>query len=126
MALEIGNVLEGKVIKIMNFGAFVELSTGETGLIRISEVDDSYVRDVRDFLREGDKVKVKVVAIKEDGKIDLSLRQAKQGEGGHTPQRAKPVSRTPNEAFERMLKQFKKQSKERLESLNKERKNKRS
>ncbi|HAW60568.1 MAG TPA: RNA-binding protein S1, partial [Actinobacteria bacterium] len=50
MALKIGNVLEGKVTKIMNFGAFVELSTGETGLIRISEIDDSYVRDVRDFL----------------------------------------------------------------------------
>jgi len=53
----------------------VQLAAGETGLVHISEVDRNYVRNIRDHLHEGDKVTVKVVAIKEDGKIDLSIKQ---------------------------------------------------
>lgn len=75
MAIEIGNVVEGTVTGITNFGAFVELPGGVTGLVHISEVADAYVKDVRDYLKDKDKVKVKVIAI-ENGKIGLSIKQA--------------------------------------------------
>ena len=60
MTLEAGNILEGKVINITNFGAFVEVG-GKTGLVHISEVADSYVKDIREHLKEQDVVKVKVL-----------------------------------------------------------------
>ena len=62
MSIEVGSVVEGVVTGISNFGAFVELPEGKTGLIHISEVADVYVKDVHDFLNERDKVKVKVVS----------------------------------------------------------------
>ena len=65
MSIEIGSVVEGVVTGITNFGAFVELSGGKVGLIHISEVADVYVRDVKDFLKEQDTVKVKVLTIDE-------------------------------------------------------------
>ncbi|MGH2687987.1 MAG: S1 RNA-binding domain-containing protein, partial [Actinomycetota bacterium] len=68
---EVGAVVQGSVSRLADFGAFVQLEGGETGLVHISEVDRNYVRDIKEHLREGDKVTVKVVAIKEDGKIDL-------------------------------------------------------
>ena len=74
MAIEVGSVVEGRVTDITNFGAFVELSSGETGLIHISEVADAYVKDIKDFLQEDQIIKVKVINI-EDGKIGLSLRR---------------------------------------------------
>ena len=83
MSIEVGNVVEGVVTGITNFGAFVELPEGKNGLVHISEVADVYVRDVRDFLSEQDKVKVKVVSIDDRGKIGLSIKQL---------QEAKPVA----------------------------------
>ena len=77
MSIEVGSVLDGVVSGITNFGAFIELPEGKTGLVHISEVADEYVKDVHDFLAEKDKVKVKVVAIDEKGKIGLSIKQAK-------------------------------------------------
>ena len=59
---------------ITNFGAFVELPEGKTGLIHISEVADVYVNDVHDFLRERDTVKVKVLTVDDRGKIGLSIK----------------------------------------------------
>ena len=63
MTLEAGNILEGTVVNITNFGAFVELEGGKTGLVHISEVADSFVKDIRQHLKEQDKVKVKVISI---------------------------------------------------------------
>ncbi len=76
MAMEAGSIVDGKVTRITNFGAFVELEDGKVGLIHISEVADVYVNDVRDFLSEGDTVQVKIVNI-DGNKIALSLKQAK-------------------------------------------------
>jgi len=78
LSIEVGSVVEGVVTGITNFGAFVELAEGKTGLIHISEVADVYVKDVHDFLSEKDKVKVKVVSIDERGKIGLSIKQLEE------------------------------------------------
>lgn len=75
MAIEVGSVLEGTVSGITAFGAFVELPEGKVGLVHISEVADEYVSDVKDFLKEKDKVKVKVLSIDEKGKIGLSIKR---------------------------------------------------
>lgn len=76
MSLEVGAIVEGEVTGITNFGAFVQLPEGKVGLIHISEVSNVYVKDVHDFLKEHDKVKVKVLAIDARGKIGLSIKQA--------------------------------------------------
>lgn len=75
MTLAAGNILEGTVVNITNFGAFVEVE-GKTGLVHISEVADSFVKDIRQHLSEQDKVKVKVISIDDNGKISLSIKQA--------------------------------------------------
>ena len=75
MSLEVGAIVEGEVSGITNFGAFVQLPEVKVGLIHISEVSNVYVKDVREFLKEHDKVKVKVLSIDERGKIGLSIKQ---------------------------------------------------
>ncbi len=77
MTLNAGSILEGTVVNITNFGAFVEIE-GKTGLVHISEVSDNYVKDIREYLKEQDKVKVKVISIDDKGKISLSIKQAMQ------------------------------------------------
>lgn len=76
MPVEVGKVIEGTVTGITNFGAFVQLEKGKTGLVHISEISDSYVKDVKNYLKEQEKVKVKVLSIDKDGKISLSIKQA--------------------------------------------------
>ena len=75
MEYEVGAILEGKVTSITKFGAFVALEGGKSGLVHISEIANTYVNDVHDFLQEGQVVKVKLLAIKE-GKLDLSIKKA--------------------------------------------------
>ncbi len=70
-----GEIIDGKVQGITNFGAFIELSGGVVGLVHISEIADTYVKDVRDFIQVGDQVKVKVLNIA-GNKIGLSIKQA--------------------------------------------------
>ena len=71
MEPEVGSILEGKVTSIMKFGAFVSLGNGRSGLVHISEIANTFVNDVHDFLQEGQEVKVKVLST-ENGKINLS------------------------------------------------------
>lgn len=75
MSIEIGAIVEGEITGITKFGAFMALPENKTGLIHISEVSNSYVKDVHDFLKEHDKVKAKVVSIDAKGKISLSIKQ---------------------------------------------------
>jgi len=74
--LEIGKTYEGKVVRIMNFGAFVELSPNKDGLIHISKLSDKRVEKVEDVVNIGDEVKVKVLDIDRMGKVSLSLKDA--------------------------------------------------
>jgi len=78
MPVEIGKVVEGTVTGITNFGAFIQLSEGQTGLCHISEVADDYVKNIKAYLREKQKVKVKIIDIDGKGKISLSIRKAEQ------------------------------------------------
>ena len=72
--VEEGTIYEGKVVRIMDFGAFVEILPGKDGLIHISELDNSRVRTVSDVLKEGDMVKVKVLGVDDRGKVRLSRK----------------------------------------------------
>lgn len=76
MLLEVGAVLEGRVTGITAFGAFVALPEGKSGLIHISEVANTYVSDVHEFLSVGQTVKVRVLAVSPEGKISLSAKRA--------------------------------------------------
>ena len=73
---EIGKLYKGKVKKIMDFGAFVEIFPGTEGLVHISQLSQERVKNVRDVLNEGDEVLVKVLEIDRDGKIRLSRKEA--------------------------------------------------
>ena len=106
MSIAKGQILSGNVSGITKFGAFISLEDGNTGLVHISEVADSYVKDVTEFLKVGDEVKVKVINIEDNGKIGLSIRQAKE----------KPK---PTINFEDKIARFMKDSDEKLASLNK-------
>ena len=76
MSIEVGSILPGKVTGITNFGAFVDLGNRKTGLVHISEVSNSYIKDIKDVLTVGDEVQVKVMEIAGDGKVSLSIRRA--------------------------------------------------
>lgn len=76
MSIEVGAKLQGKVSGITNFGAFIDLGNGKTGLVHISEVSNGYVKDIHDVLSVGDEVTVKVTSVGDDGKIGLSIRKA--------------------------------------------------
>ncbi|MDR3559996.1 MAG: S1 domain-containing RNA-binding protein [Negativicutes bacterium] len=123
MSIQVGSVVEGVVTGITNFGAFVELPEGKVGLIHISEVADVYVRDVKDFLKEQDKVKVKVLSVDERGKIGLSIKQLQ--EPSAAPKRPpmqhhdgrRPGRFTPSPTFEDKLNKFLKDSDERQTDL---------
>ncbi|KRL37750.1 S1 domain-containing RNA-binding protein [Liquorilactobacillus uvarum] len=76
MSIEVGAKVTGKVSGITSFGAFVDLGERKNGLVHISEISDSYVKDIHDVLSVGDEVTVKVLSIADDGKISLSIRKA--------------------------------------------------
>lgn len=134
MEFGVGSVLEGKVTGITKFGAFVSLPEGKSGLVHISEIAYTYVNDVKDYLQEGQEVKVKVIGIDENGRINLSIKKAqdppprpaaapRQGGGrpsggggrpmGFTGQR-KPVEPA---TFEDRLKQFMQSSDSKLSEM---------
>ena len=106
--LEVGAVVDGTVSRITPYGAFLTLEGGKVGLVHISEIDRNYVKDVHEHLREGDQVKAKVRAIKEDGKIDLSIKAMQD------PQPRLQRKRGSDPEFEQKLKRFMRQSEERL------------
>ena len=70
-----GRMAEGKVIKIMNFGAFVSLTPGRDGLVHISQLSDERVENVTDVVKEGEIVKVKVLEVDKQGRVRLSMKE---------------------------------------------------
>jgi len=72
--VEVGKVYDGKVVSIMNFGAFVEILPGQDGLVHVSELDTKYVKNVTDVVKLGDMVRVKVIAVDEQGRVKLSRK----------------------------------------------------
>ena len=72
--IEVGQVYEGTVIKLMNFGAFVDLGAGKEGLVHISKISNDRIKNIEDVLHEGDRVKVKVIEIDDQDRINLSMK----------------------------------------------------
>ncbi len=72
--VEVGTIYEGKVVKLMDFGAFVNILPGRDGLVHISQISKERVNDVSDKLREGDVIKVKVLEVDKQGRIRLSMK----------------------------------------------------
>lgn len=98
MGLEVGSVIEGKVTGITKFGAFVSLPEGRSGLVHISEVANTYVNDVNEHVKLGQTVKVRVMNVTEDGKINLSIKRAE------SPAPAPRQQAAPNAAGQRSQK----------------------
>lgn len=131
MQLEVGTVLEGKVTGITKFGAFVALPDGKSGLVHISEIANTFVNDVHDYVKDGDTVKVKVIGLGDDGKINLSIKKAVEQQersapapraGGFRPSAPRPAQQynrqsqqqvsgpTGDVSFEDKLKHFMQES----------------
>ena len=107
MSLKAGEIVEGVVKTITNFGAFIDLGNGVTGLVHISEVSDGYVKDVSEFLEQNQKVKVKVLAVDEaNKKITLSIKKANEKKREYQPKQQEM-------SFEDRLSKFLKDSEER-------------
>ena len=125
MSIAVGKLVEGTVTGITNFGAFVQLPEGKSGLVHISEISHDYVEKVSDYLKKGQKVKIKVLSITDDNKISLSIRQAK-------PKSSKPSEvdwitnddKQKSMSFEDKLNSYLKDSSEKI-SQNKTRDNRR-
>ena len=121
MTLAAGNILEGTVVNITNFGAFVEVE-GKTGLVHISEVADSFVKDIRQHLSEQDKVKVKVISIDDNGKISLSIKQANVQRKSVKPAEfdwGSEKNKVSSTNFEDKMSKFLKDSEERMHDVKK-------
>lgn len=141
MQLEIGKIYEGKVTGITKFGAFVEIDKETTGMVHISEVANAFVNEIKDHLKEGQIVKVKVLTIGQDGKVSLSIKKAMD-----TPRPPRPTSfkrddnssrdshfnnrpprrtfekkapQPPADPFEDMLNKFKQNSEEKMSDIKK-------
>jgi polyribonucleotide nucleotidyltransferase len=82
--IEVGEIYEGTVKDLLNFGALVEILPGRVGLLHVSEITNTYVNSVRDWFKPGDQVRVKVIALGDEGKISLS-RKALEPAGNSGP-----------------------------------------
>lgn len=118
MTVSVGEKVEGTVTGITNFGAFIQLPEGKSGLVHISEISHDYVEKVSDYVKKGEKVTVKVLSISKDNKISLSIRKAKP----KTNQPAqlewnKPDDSQRGMSFEDKMNQFLKDSNEKHDQL---------
>ena len=107
MSVNVGEIVEGTVSDIMNYGAFIKIDGGGNGLVHISEVSKDFVDDIHKVLKSGDKVKAKVISIDEKGKIALSIKKAIVTSKNDIIKDAVPIS------LEDMLSKFLKDSDER-------------
>ncbi|MEO1768579.1 MULTISPECIES: S1 domain-containing RNA-binding protein [Enterococcus] len=131
MSIEVGAKLQGKVSGITNFGAFIDLGEGKTGLVHISEISNGFVKDIHDVLSVGDEVTVKVTSVGNDGKVGLSIRKAQdqpqpekkpfvREKRESRPTRPQPkgnFSKNKKEDFDTLMSSFLKDSDDRLSSL---------
>lgn len=131
MQLEIGKIYTGKIKGIAQYGAFVDIDGGGTGMVHISEISNTFVNAVRDHLTEGQEVKVKVIGINEQGKVSLSIKKAEVADENGVEKKpfkkerkTKPNIYEPKKTipqsemtFDDMLAHFKQSSEERIGDL---------
>ncbi len=140
----VGSIVEGKVVSVMKFGAFVDIGNKQSGLVHISEISQGYVTDINECVKKGDTVKVKVIKIDESGKISLSIKQAgDKKEKAFTPENkgnedarrtghVRPAEidwgahHTDSLSFEDKLSKFKQDSDEKMQTLRRNNDSKRS
>ncbi len=137
--VSVGSIVEGKIVSVMPFGAFVDIGNKQSGLVHISEISSGYVKNINDCVKKGDSVKVKVIKIDDSGKISLSIKQAREGKK-ESLKKSAPESRgsvRPAEidwglsssdslSFEDKLSKFKQDSDEKMQSLRRSNDSKRS
>lgn len=95
MQLTVGDIVEGKITAVKDYGVFVDLGEGKSGMVHISEVAQTYVSQIRDFVKENDVVKVKVISIGDDGKINLSIKKAQEQAPAAKPERRERKNYAP-------------------------------
>lgn len=126
--IHVGDIVQGKVAQIKPFGAFIQIDEKNRGLVHISQVSNSYVKEITDVINVGDQVSVKVLSIEENGnKISLSIKQAVEQESPKEEPSEKPEreavsfidSNKTNTHLENLLKEFTRQSNERHADINK-------
>ena len=136
MQIEEGAILSGKVTGLTDFGAFVELEGGKTGMVHISEVASNYVKDIKEHLTVGQEVRTKIISVSPEGKISLSIKRLEEQPKEQRPQRPqKPRGErrsSPNvwngqksnapaegekQSFEDMMARFKQVSDEKMTDL---------
>lgn len=106
--LRVGAIVEGVVAKLVDFGAFVDIPTAKgtaTGLVHVSEVAPGFVENIYAEVGEGDQVRVKVLSIADDGKIGLSIKQARE-DWDDIQELDKPVRSKIDKDFDRKLRKF--------------------
>ncbi len=127
MELTVGDIVEGKVKSIRDFGAFITLPDGKTGMVHISDVANTFVTNIRDHLTEGQDVKVMVTGI-DGNKINLSIKRLTAPAPGTAPRRSAaprsprpatppPAPKTADQLFEEKLKQFMSESDSKISSI---------
>ena len=122
-----GSVLQGKVTGITKFGAFVALPDNKSGMVHISEISGTYVNDIKDHLKEGQEVTVKLIGIDENGRLSLSIKRVSEppkeerdNRRGRPQGEFQGVQRKPRpdaDSFEDRLKQFMSDSESKISSL---------
>ncbi len=136
MQLTVGEIIEGKITAVKEYGVFVDLGEGKSGMVHISEIAKTYVNDINEFVKVGDSVKMMVTNVSEEGKISLSIKRAEKSAEPAKPER-KP-KRTPSDrpssntidssfvyspqketasSFEEMMNKFKQTSDEKFSDL---------
>ena len=126
MELNVGSIVDGKVTGITKFGAFVSLPEGRSGLVHISEIAYAYVNEVSDYLSVGQEVKVRIVGIDDNGRINLSIKKAQDPpprpqsrRPAPPPAAGAPAARSGPSSFEDKLKQFMQDSDSKLSGVRK-------
>ena len=133
MQVTVGQIVEGKITGITNFGVFIDLGDNTSGLVHISEVSRTYISDIKEHFKVGDVVKAKVITVGADGKISLSIKKALEPEKREAPRERREIrpvaSQKPDSSytwtpkkpepvsFEEMMNKFKQTSDEKFSDL---------
>ena len=112
----IGNIVEGKVTGITNFGAFVKLPQNKEGLVHISEIAHEFVSNINNFLKIGETIKVKILSESKPGKYDLSIKQTQESSVKKQPTR-NIIPKSKDMTFEDKIGEFLKKSEEKQTDL---------
>ena len=131
MDFTVGSIYEGKVTGITGFGAFVQLAPGKSGMVHISEIANTFVDDIKKHIKEGDIVKVKLIGIDQNGRINLSIKKALPAseipQSAPRPERAavstvassdgSMLEKSQDSAFEDKLRMFMQRSESKMSDL---------